>query len=102
MSSRFICQNMPIKICKIGGKTISELRWQVDCDAIQTICKHHEQTLLVKFSNLIKKCADPFNEHLTAKTMSFKFVTPHLYCKSHYLHGKRYQSKSCAPDAALA
>ena len=82
---------------KLEEKTILELRSQVDGNAIQTICKHHEQTLLVKFSSLMKKCCDLFNEHLTAKTKSLKIVTPHWYSKSLYLHGKVVPGQKVVP-----
>jgi hypothetical protein len=90
-----------LRSVKLEEKTILELRSQVDCDAIQTICKHHEQTLLVKFSSLIKKCADPFNEHLTAKTKSLRIVTPHWYSKSQYLHGKVVPGQKLCPTCFI-
>ena len=67
-----------LRTVALEEKDILELRSQVKGNAIQTICKHHEQTLLVKFSSLIKKCADPFKDHSVVKTKSLKIVTGFL------------------------
>lgn len=79
------CKLRPVDL---EEKTLLELRSQVHLDSIQTICKHHEETLLVRYSSLIKKCADPFKQHLVAKTKSLRIITLDFYSRAKSLHGK--------------
>jgi hypothetical protein len=49
---------------------------------IKTICAHHDQELLAKFSTLRKKCCDPFNRHPgKSRTKAVRVVSLDTYKK---------------------
>ena len=55
---------------------------------IQTVCYHHEQSLIVSFSSHIKKCSDPFSLHLKGPvTKALKIVSLDFYSKTASIKG---------------
>ena len=54
-----------------------KLRSQLDKASIKTICCHHEQELLKKFSKIQRKCCDPLKIHPSkARTKSLSYDVP--------------------------
>lgn len=64
-------------------KDLLECRSKVPKYKIKTICMHHEQVLLRKFSAKRTKCCNPFESHKKPRTKSLRLVTQELYEKMH-------------------
>ena len=69
-------------------KTVLGLRSNLPETDIQTVCYHHEQSLIARFSRHIKKCSDPFSLHSKGSvTKSLCTVTLDFYSKTTSLKG---------------
>lgn len=69
-------------------KTVLGLRSNLPVTDIQTVCCHHEQSLIAKFSKRIKQCSNPFSLHSKGNVIkSLRTVTLDFYSKTTSLKG---------------
>lgn len=85
---RIFCRKRGIKCVTADQKEILQLRTRVSTEDIQTICLHHEQSLIVLFTKHIKKCSNPFGKHLKTRTRSLQVITAKFYSKTKCIQGK--------------
>lgn len=82
-------------------KIILSLRTKVPVENIRTICHHHEHLLDIKFSLLVKKCADPFQQHKQARTKSLRIITMDFYSKFAYHQDKAVPGEKLCPSCHI-
>ena len=82
------CKKKGLRNVEEDEKTVLGLRSNLSETDIQTVCYHHEQSLILKFSSRIKKCSDPFSLHSKGSvTKSLWIVTLDFYSKTTSLKG---------------
>ena len=82
-------------------KNILHLRTKVPVQDISMICHHHEQSLDIKFSHLIKRCADPFQQHKQSRTKSLRLITMDMYSKMECLQDKAVPGEKLCPSCLV-
>lgn len=82
-------------------KILLSLRSKVPLKDIGTICFHHEQSLDIIFSKMIKRCADPFKQHTHPRTRSLRVITMDLYSKLECLQGKAVPGEKLCPSCLI-
>jgi hypothetical protein len=82
-------------------KVLLNLRSKVPLQDMSTICFHHEQSLDIVFSKMIKRCADPFEQHTQPRTKSLKAVTMDFYSKLECLRGKAVPGEKLCPSCYI-
>ena len=82
------CKKKGLRNVEEEEKTLLGLRSKLPETDIEIICCHHEQSLLVKFSAHIRRCADPFTLHSKGLvTKALYTVTLDFYSKTTSLKG---------------